>query len=355
MSARIEPQPPKHKQPPLWMPLLVAGALAVLLLGIALPTLGHGPVSWARTLFLSSFLFWVLPLTLLQRTLWARGVAVTLTIAIILGASLAMAMISKLTSQLMQQGSVSMDPWFFLRGLEGPCLALLVYAALHAVVAHAWALREARERLLGAQAMARDAELRALRMQLQPHFLFNTLNAVSAQVGDGQTRAAQDMLARLADFLRATLESNDQHQVVLAEELALAEAYLDIEKLRIGPRMQLQRDIGPGALDALVPSLLLQPLLENALRHGLALRRQPGRLLLRIQQLGTHLQVLIQNDLPEVGEDSVSRQNGLGLKNLAARLEQLYNGRAKMTAGRDESGNFSVSVLLPLIYRSDRR
>ena len=163
MSARIEPQPLEHKHPPLWMPLLVGGALAILLLGLALPSLGHGPVSWARTLFLSSFLFWVLPLTLLQRRLWARRVAVTPTVAIILSSSLAMVMLSKLASQLMQQGSASMDPWFFLRGLEGPWLALLVYAALHAVLAHAWALRHAREGLVRAQAMARDAELRALR------------------------------------------------------------------------------------------------------------------------------------------------------------------------------------------------
>ncbi|WP_165371517.1 sensor histidine kinase [Pseudolysobacter antarcticus] len=213
------------------------------------------------------------------------------------------------------------------------------------------ALQQERHRLFVANALAREAELRALRYQLQPHFLFNTLNAISTLVREGDSRSATRMITRLAEFLRATLEGNGAHEVTLEEEVALTRHYLEIEKVRFGTRLDIDLQIDVDALRLRVPNLLLQPLVENAIRHGIAPSTHGGKITIRAQRDHDMLCILIidnglgysQHDATRLGETKV----GIGLENTRARLDRLYPQRHRLEISYPEIGGCIVSIELP--------
>ena len=331
--------------PPLWLPLLAGAGLVGLLAVLALPLYGHGVATLSRTVFLGTLVLWALPLILLQRGLWRRAWSLGRTWALLLPLSLLLVLLGKALYWLLlqQAGSATELDWLW-RGLEAPWLGLLSLAALHALINHAWALAAARRRLQQLEQHTREAQLHALQLQMQPHFLFNTLNAISAEVGEGRSAAAQTMLARLGELLRASLELGTRPTHALAEELALAEAYLDLERARLGERLRLDWQVAAGVLDAEVPTWLLQPLLENAIRHGLARRRAPGLLQVRIAVQHDALQIEVRNPLPETA--APAEPGGVGLANLRARLATLHGDAAQLQAGADSDG-FRVKVTLP--------
>lgn len=348
--------------PPFWLPVLAGLPLGACLLVMALPILGHGNATLSRTLYLSAFVLWVLPLTLLQRWLWRRGVAVWRTALVLLVTTYLMAMATRLLSislqtfpsggltQLVPPGAL--DVSLLLRGLEGAWLVLVAYCAIHAVVTYYAELRREQAEHQEAQAFARDAELRALRYQLQPHFLFNTLNAISTLVAEERGTEARQMLARLGDFLRSVLDTRHGHEITLAEEIAMTEAYLEIEKARLGKRLVVSWRLGDGVLGAQVPCLLLQPLVENAIRHGIAPRSGPGRLDIRIAREAGGLDIRIGNDMPAAGESSPRQRGGneaVGLDNVRARITRLYPDAANLHAGIDDTGRYQVRLTLPFL------
>src|SRR5882757_6625689 len=234
----------------------------------------------------------------------------------------------------------------------GSCFVLAAWAFLYFGIKHYHALEEERGRLHALEAMARQAQMRALRYQLQPHFLFNTLNAISTLVLDNQPRIATQMIARLADLLRRTLEAPDVHQVSLQEEIAVTKEYLALEKVRFGPRLTVTFEIDPGTQEALVPRFLLQPLVENAIRHGIAKRPQGGTLVLRSESVGGRLRVRIENDGVEDDEPVLRRNTavphrGVGLTNTRARLEQMYGHEATLETHATVNGNYEVRISMP--------
>ena len=368
MTASTEARPKPHSsplprtEPPFWLPLLAGLPLGLGLLLMAVPLLDHGAATASRTLYLFALALWMLPLTALQRGLWRRGVAGWAMAAVLLPASYAMVVATKALSVVMIAWSkgATLDGfnwWLIFRGLEGAWLALIAYCAIHAVAVYYAELQQAQARHLQSQALIRDAELRALRYQLQPHFLFNTLNAISALVAEGRNREARQMLACLGDFLRATLDGAHGHEVGLADEVAITEAYLDIEKARLGARLLVKWELGPGLLTAQVPYLLLQPLVENAIRHGIAARTAPGRLDIHIGDEAGRLRVQVSNDLcaeqshgPD--DDSVARAEPVGLGNIRARLANLYPGDHQLSAGIGADGRYRVDLSFPLRLRA---
>ncbi|BDU69065.1 ATPase [Geothrix oryzae] len=170
-----------------------------------------------------------------------------------------------------------------------------------------------------------EAQNLALRMQLQPHFLFNTLNSISALV-HANPEGADDMISRLGDFLRMTLDAPPDQLVTLRKELAFIQAYLAIEQVRFQDRLQVRMDIAPDLLDLRVPSFILQPLVENALKHGLSDRPQGGTLQLRAHRDSECLVIEVQDD----GEGFTPGREGVGLGNVRARLGLLYKGRHQL-------------------------
>ena len=183
-------------------------------------------------------------------------------------------------------------------------LGLLGYTLLFAVVMAAEYYDRFRERERAAAALSvqlAEARLSALRMQLNPHFLFNTLNTVAMHVRRGENTEAVRMLAGLSDILRHVLEDSPPQEVTLRQELAFIDRYLAIEKSRFGDRLKVTVTVEPDALDALVPNLVLQPLTENAIRHGIGRRAAAGRLDIRAARRGNALELVVQDDGPGLG------------------------------------------------------
>ncbi|MYN15524.1 sensor histidine kinase [Rugamonas sp. FT107W] len=317
---------------------------------LGLPELGHGYAAAFRGLYFVACMVWIAPLAWLQRLLWSRESALLATVVILLAASYAMSVANALAGQhlAIALGLAAGYRWSHLvQGLDGCWLALIAFCAVHAVAVYYLSLQRTRLRLAQALAHARDAELRALRLQVNPHFLFNTLNAISGLVAAGDNREANRMISRVADFLRATLVHDGRHEHALAEELALIEAYLGIEQARLGERLRVTMTAGPDVLDAAVPYLLLQPLVENAIRHGIAPLATAGRLDIRVERSGANLAVELLND----GHRSASvgtRGAGIGLANVAERLRHLYGGEHRLDADWRGERSFHVRLTLPL-------
>jgi two-component system LytT family sensor kinase len=201
-----------------------------------------------------------------------------------------------------------------------------------------------------------QARLEALRMQLHPHFLFNTLNSISTLM-HRDVEAADDMLSALSDLLRVALERGAAQEVPLKVELDLLRRYLDIEQIRFGDRLHIRLDIDPQCLDAYVPHLILQPLAENAIRHGIDPRTEPGSLAISATRSDSKLFLRIADDGPGV-PDGMPVAEGVGLSNTRARLQQLY-GNPEALHLHSAPGGFTVTVTVPFHTaehdRTDRR
>ncbi len=206
-----------------------------------------------------------------------------------------------------------------------------------------------REKLLRADAEARDARLSALRYQLNPHFLFNSLNAVSTLVLEDNAPAATRMLAQIGEFLRTILDTKAGAETRLSDEIAFSEQYLAIEQTRLGPRLRIEMAISPETLDALVPSMLLQPLIENAVRHGVAPVLEGGTIRIESRLEGAQLQIQVQNSGPRRSDAAAPGEsaNGIGVSNTAERLQTLYGADHQFRLQWPETGGCEVTVALP--------
>jgi signal transduction histidine kinase len=208
-----------------------------------------------------------------------------------------------------------------------------------------------RERELHASRLQRElveARLDALRMQLNPHFLFNTLHAVSALIHENP-EAADRVLARLSELLRLSLDQSKPQEVPLSEEMEFLDSYLEIEKTRFAERLTVEKTVEPGAEQALVPYLILQPLVENAIRHGIEPREEAGRVAIRAQRdNGTlHLQVT-DNGSGLSADNGQPVREGIGLSNTRSRLRHLYgenNFRLELVPG--EAGGLEARMDIP--------
>jgi two-component system, LytTR family, sensor kinase len=203
-------------------------------------------------------------------------------------------------------------------------------------------------RLLRAESEVREARLSALRFQLNPHFLFNSLNAASTLVLDGDSLAATRMLSQIADFLRTILDDEALPETPLAREIAWTEKYLAIEQTRLGNRLRVETSFAPATLGASVPTMLLQPLVENAVRHGIAPLVEGGTIRISSEIRNSRLRISIWNTL---GEQAPARANGtnggIGISNTAARLKTLYGDDCALTLVRDVAAGCETSVEIP--------
>jgi LytS/YehU family sensor histidine kinase len=227
----------------------------------------------------------------------------------------------------------------------------LSWAALYFGIKYYRTVEDERRRALAAQRHAREAELRALRYQIHPHFLFNTLNAISTLVTEAENETAVGMISRLADFFRITLEGPSTDEVRLEDELSLTEHYLEIEKLRLGDRLRVQIDVDPELRSNLVPHLVLQPLVENAIRHGIAPRMGSGTLTVVAERNGEHLTITVADDgLGEQARSSTSNGDriGIGLKNISQRLTDLYGDPPGLQLSWPAAGGCEATLKIPL-------
>jgi two-component sensor histidine kinase len=215
------------------------------------------------------------------------------------------------------------------------------------VVSYYRQLRERERRTLELEARLTQSNLQTLKAQLQPHFLFNTLNAITSLV-HRQPGAAQDMIGSLSDFLRVTLDSAQQHEVPLRREMEFLDLYLEIQQARFGQRLRIQKEIDPAALEVAVPALILQPLVENSVHHGIEPRETGGTIFIRARHQDSLLRFEIRDDGEGLkAEQLVALREGVGLSNTKARLQQLYGDAHRFRITSNAEGGLTVAVELP--------
>jgi two-component system sensor histidine kinase AlgZ len=226
---------------------------------------------------------------------------------------------------------------------SGLLLYLLSVAFYYIIIAFDLS-RDAEARVMQASVLARDAELKALKAQVNPHFLFNSLNSISALTTSDSAKA-REMCILLGDFLRRTLGLGEKTAIPLEEELSLIHAFLAVEKVRFGARIQMQENIDKSALDVPVPPLLLQPLVENAVVHGIANLIEGGWIRLSVQfENSADVSIVVENRFDP--EAPARRRNGVGLANVRQRLQARYGNRASF-AVNTEADSYRVALTFP--------
>lgn len=225
-------------------------------------------------------------------------------------------------------------------------LLYLLSVALHYVLLTMQESQAAEQREIEARVLARDAELKALKAQINPHFLFNSLHSISALTSVDPARAREMCLA-LSEFLRLTLGLGERATISLEEEMSLVHSFLAVEKIRFGERLRMKEEMPKEVMDCLMPPLILQPLIENAIKHGVANLPDGGSVELNIrpEAQGERLAITVNN---EFDPDAPSRRkNGLGLANVRQRLEARYGSQARLSV--EKSGeHFQVNLVLPV-------
>ena len=339
---------------PTWLLLAAALPLMLCLAVLSLPDIGEPRSNIYRAFFFCAYLVWIFPLACFQRHLWRRKVRWLPSGVLLLIVTYGMSVVNNILVQQVSiaLGTIQATRWNrIFHGLDDCWLLLIAFCAFHAVLNFYNELNKEKARVAQALRLAQDAELRALRYQLHPHFLFNTLNAISSLVAGERNREANRMIAQLADFLRATLDGGNRHEHALADELALTEGYLEIEKARLGDKLVIGIHVGPDVLPVLVPYLILQPLVENAVRHGIALRSTQGAIDLRMVKSGERLHITLRNDGPLLApaeEEAGQRSYRIGMRNVAERLARLYGDDHAFSMTPKDDGAFEVDIAIPL-------
>lgn len=295
-------------------------------------------------------LAWLVPRHPLQREHWARRLPAYMGLVVLLGLAHTTLMWGSRTLLFPLAGLGAYDygimryryPMEF--AIQAPNIAIMV------ALLHAWAwYQQSRERELNAARLEQElshARLERLESQLQPHFLFNTLNVISSLMYHDPARADR-MLGRLSDLLRLTFQRSPDPEVALAAELEWLGWYLQIMQLRFGDRLTLRQEIAPDSLDLAVPRLLLQPLVENALKHGAARRAGPATVVISARREGDILAITVEDDGPGVADPATAIGNGVGLANTAERLRALYGERAELGLTNRVEGGLRVRASLP--------
>jgi two-component system, LytTR family, sensor kinase len=330
-----------------------------------LATSYHRDISWAQSLYwsfgdwyewalMSPIIFWTCRTFRFDRASWPKSVSVHVFVGALLSG--AHAMMCALLAVV--QGWFTGKPMALTAALNGLLLNRTHYnLAVYALIVCAWYAwdyyRKFRERDAAAKELAgrlAQAQLQALRMQLNPHFLFNTLNAVSSLMLR-DVHAANKMISRLGDLLRLTLEKNDQQEVSLEQEIEFLRRYLEIEQIRFGERLQLKMELDPSTLGAAVPNLILQPLVENAVRHAIEPQEAGGQIHLRSLRDNGRLLLQISDNGPGlIPQSSQEGRERIGLNNTRERLRKLYGGGQRFELTENTTGGVTASLSIPFHF-----
>jgi two-component sensor histidine kinase len=311
--------------------------------------LGRALADWYVYAALSVPALWLARRFSLERGRWKVGVGIHLFASAIF--SLSYMALRALIAQWQTRGE--MDPASFSTAFSNAFVAtfffnLLIYWVIvlaHHAFAYYDKLRERERQTAELETRLTEARLQALQMQLNPHFLFNTLNAISALVHK-DADAADRMIGQLSELLRYALESTNAQEVPLRQELDFLSRYLEIQQARFGERLSVRREIEPETLDAHVPNLVLQPLVENAIEHGIGPHARPGQIILRAVRRENRLELQVQDNGGGLPKHAGLEEN-VGLGNTRARLEQLYGPSQQLELKNGSQGGLTVRITIP--------
>jgi len=293
----------------------------------------------------------------LYRSVWDNGIAVRI-LTVLMG-SLGVALCWQPVNNYMDYVSFGEFLPFedflvedlFRGSLSTAYPTILMWSGLYFFIKYYQLFQLEKEKSLRSEALAQEAQLRMLRYQLNPHFLFNTLNAISTLVLDKSTDQANQMLTKLSKFLRYSLDHSPLDRVTFAHELETSKLYLDIEKVRFGDRMQLEISVEDAAQQALVPSMLLQPLIENSIKHGLSKLEAGGKITITAQVDQDRLILTVADNGPGIPQallnDQESGFTGVGLMNVRNRLKEMYGRNQSFTFTNRQPAGCQATVVLP--------
>jgi signal transduction histidine kinase len=278
----------------------------------------------------------------------------TTTVAVMLGSVLYAYLDAWVTQTLRPttEGSSFAQLWLGALYIDG--ILLGAWSALYYAINYFVRAEEQQDQMLRLEAQATSAQLTMLRYQLNPHFLFNTLNSISTLVLLKQTEQANAMLSRLSSFLRFTLINEAEARVSLAQEVETLKLYLDIEKMRFEERLRATFDIDPRVSNALVPSLLFQPLVENAIKYAVTPKEEGADILVSAQLVGEKLRVIVSDTGPglQAGQQNPSLSTGVGMANTRERLMQAFGDEQRFEHRVNPSGGFEVLIEMPYQFKS---
>ena len=301
---------------------------------------------WYTCAIFTPLFFWLVRAVPWERERWWRPVGVQ-TLVVLATVPLKYLMYVAIVQHLVPE----YRPMVFGRVLVGSFISETMafgamMAAIHAVEFHRRSVEHTAQ-AARLEARLAEARLEALTAQLQPHFLFNTLHAVSTLMHRDVDRA-DTMLARLGDLLRRTLDDRDRPELPLSDELRLLDAYLDIARVRFEDRLTVDIQVPADARDALVPRFVLQPLVENALQHGIGAREGPGHVVIRARRAGNRLILAVEDDgaAASLGDNGFPRE-GVGLTNTRLRLRERYGADHALRLARRDEGGLVVSMDIP--------
>jgi hypothetical protein len=338
-------------------PLIISAASLVLALGTAIecrsithiPSLIYGLVLWGWWGIIASILWHIGPTGSSLLKLSGRNMALHGLIACVVGVvhlillgSLAIFIAEwKVQAPLIKVLTAAISPNRY--GME-----ILIYGFIVGIIGSIQSQIRAQRDALGAAELQRQlaaAQLKALQMQLEPHFLFNTLNAITTLVELGRQQQAAEMLGHLNAILKRTLERETPEKIPLAHELEIVENYLAIEQVRFADRLHVHIKVDPGALHSLVPCFLLQPIVENAIRHGIANCEGDGTIEAAARREGNRLRISVRDSGP--GKAATNPGCGIGLRNTRERLSYFYPREHSLQAGMAKAGGFEVAIDIP--------
>jgi len=319
------------------------------------------PASWVSLLVqeLSYALLWAgfTPLVLwlagrfpIDRTRWVRSVPIHMALSIVL--AVAQKMLSGLFVGLYQAGRGTTFSWEaqfqnLLLVVDYGILLYWMILLMHYAIAYHARYQERELRTSQLETQLAHAQLQALKMQLHPHFLFNTLNAISVLIRKDPD-IARRTVGRLSDLLRLTLENAGDHEVPLKTELEFLDQYLQIERTRFGDRLTVRLNVSRDLLEARVPNLILQPLVENAIKHGISTQRGPGLIEICAQRENGKLILQVRDNGPGLSKrGKTSIKEGVGLMNIRARLQQLYGAASTFDLLNGEQNGLTARVVIP--------
>jgi len=306
-----------------------------------------------------------LPLRYLYRFLWNRAIWIQ-AIGLLGGSSLAGYLWIKIRGYIYMgwiENASDMEAWYakmgdaaeiyskvsFVESYSGSITVILAWSALYFAIKSYRIFQEVRESALKSAAMAHEAQLKMLRYQLNPHFLFNTLNAISTLVLEQNTELANRMVTKLSSFLRYSLDNDPMQRITLEQELQALQLYLDIEKVRFEERLSLHIDVEESAKNALIPSLLLQPLIENAVKYGVARVEGIGHLRISAKVFAGELLIEVSDDGPgcELVDNHIPDSHGVGLRNTRERLATLYGTEHSIRLSQTDPHGLTICIRIP--------
>ncbi len=306
-----------------------------------------------------------LPLRYLYRLLWDRAIWIQ-SIGLVSGSALAGYFWIEVRTYIYMgwiENAKDMEIWYqklgdaaeiyskvsFVESYSGAITTMLAWSALYFAIKSYRIFQEVRESALKSAAMAHESQLKMLRYQLNPHFLFNTLNAISTLVLEEDTELANRMVTKLSNFLRYSLDNDPMQRITLEQELQALQLYLDIEKVRFEERLRLQLSIEDSARHALIPSLLLQPLIENAIKYGIARSEGGGKLSISARVFAGELLIELSDDGPgcELTDGHVPESSGVGLSNTRERLATIYGSGHSIKLSQTDPHGLTICIRIP--------